>query len=150
MWMRGRVNRMVLAMVAARRLGMEDNLLGLAVRGRRSGTVYRFPVQYAVDDSGLVVVPGHADRKTWWRNLTEGPTEVEVMLDGSWHPATATVLRHGDRGRSAAVRTYGRRWPRVTVAHGQPVVRIGVRQHQARTPVGLSDRSRSTTAVRVP
>ena len=144
------MNSVVLAMIAARRLGMDDNLAGLAVRGRKTGTVYRFPVQYAVDDWGLVVVPGHAEQKTWWRNLRDGPTEVEVLLDGAWHPATATVLRHGDRGRSAAVSTYRRRWPRTEVTHHQPVVRVGVRQHQARTPVGLSERSRSTTAVPVP
>ncbi len=150
MTVRSRVNQVVLAMIAGCRLGTEDSMVGLAVRGRTTGTVYRFPVQYAVDDLGLVVMPGHAESKTWWRNLTDGPTDVEVLLDGSWHPATATVLCHGDRGRAAAVATYRRRWTRAVVAHDQPVVRVGVRQHHSRTPSGVRSRSRSTTAILVP
>ena len=65
---------------------------GLAVRGRRTGRVVRFPVQYAVDGDDLVVVPGHADRKSWWRNLRGEGAAVRVRLRGEdrtgWAVAT--------------------------------------------------------------
>jgi hypothetical protein len=143
-------NRVVLALVQARRFGMDRGTLGLAVSGRRSANIHRFPVQYAEDDAGLVVVPGHPEQKQWWRNLGAGPTELEVLLDGEWRVASAVVLGPGDRGRAAAVLTYRRRWPRIEVAQRQPIVRIVLVQHHSRMPAGLNDRSRSTTASREP
>ena len=50
----------------------------ITVRGRRSGAEYTLPVQYAEADGRIWVMPGHADAKSWWRNLL---TESDVNLD---------------------------------------------------------------------
>jgi hypothetical protein len=105
-------NRVVLAVLAspAHRL-LDRSLVGLRVRGVVSGIEFSLPAQYARADIGLVVVPGHAERKRWWRNLRR-PAPVEVLVAGRWRPGTAQVLRPGDE-RYDAVATYRRRWRRV-------------------------------------
>ncbi|MGH2578808.1 MAG: nitroreductase/quinone reductase family protein, partial [Actinomycetota bacterium] len=51
----------------------------ITVRGRRSGSEYTFPVQYAQTDGTIWVVPGHPERKTWWHNLApEAPVRVHL------------------------------------------------------------------------
>jgi hypothetical protein len=40
---------------------------------------------------GLVVLPGRADAKRWWRNLVD-PAAVEVLSGGTWSAATGVVL----------------------------------------------------------
>lgn len=60
----------------------------ITVRGRRSATEYTLPVQYAEADGRIWVMPGHADRKTWWRNLL---TESEVKLHVRGHEVHATA-----------------------------------------------------------
>jgi hypothetical protein len=125
-------NRVVLRLLGARRFGLDRHVVGLAVRGRRSGRVFRFPVQYAEDDAGLVVVPGGAERKTWWRNLRGGATPIEVLLAGRWQPAAAEVLRPDDPARAQALSTYQGRWPKVRLDPDAPVVRIRVETSTAR------------------
>lgn len=60
--------------------GLVDGALMLiTVRGRRSGRAYTFPVQYARDGDAIWVLPGHSERKTWWRNLSdEAPVKVRL------------------------------------------------------------------------
>ena len=101
---------------------MGRSLIGLAVRGLRSGDVYRFPVQYAEGDHALLVVPAHASGKTWWRNLRTS-TDVSVLVDGHWQPATGEVVLPGDARHRPLTDTYARRWPKVDVA-AEPIVRI--------------------------
>jgi hypothetical protein len=124
--------------------------VGLAVTGRRSGIVRRFPAQYAEDDSGMVVVPGQHERKTWWRNVRGEGTPIEALVEGRWAAATAYLLHPGDAGHAEALATYRDRWPRTPFSTAQPVVRVVTSQHHARTPRGLSARSRRTTASRAP
>jgi F420H(2)-dependent quinone reductase len=143
-------NRVVLALVGSRRLGMDRALVGLAVTGRRSGIIRRFPAQYAEDDSGMVVVPGQPESKTWWRNVRAVGSPVEALVDGRWDTATAYLLDPGDDGHAEALATYRDRWPRTPRSTDQPVVRVVITQHHARTPLGLSARSRRTTANRTP
>ncbi|MCW2761994.1 MAG: hypothetical protein JWR85_2195 [Marmoricola sp.] len=146
-------NRLVLALVKSQRFGMDRRLVGLAIRGRRSGVVRRFPTQYVTDVTGLVVVPGRPGRKLWWRNLPGSGAPIAVLFEGHWEAATARVLLPGDDGHAEALATYLRRWPKVAIAPDQPVVsvnRIVRDQHHSRTPRGLSARSRSTTGSRVP
>ncbi|HSK33415.1 MAG TPA: hypothetical protein VK903_08020 [Propionicimonas sp.] len=125
-------NRVVLALVESRRFGMDRALVGLEVRGRRSGRVFRFPAQYAAGPAGLVVVPGHAERKTWWRNLRGLPVPVDVLLDGRWETATAHLLLPGDPGLPAAIATYRERWPKVSLPPDQPAVVLEVAGRPAR------------------
>lgn len=127
LWMRSLdgqplVNRAALTMVAHRRLGLHRKLVGLGITGRRSGEVIQFPVQYAEHDTGLVVVPGHPEHKTWWHNFTSSDTSVWVLDGSGWHPAVGRLLLHGDDGHAAALAAYRRRWTRSEVPSEQPVV----------------------------
>lgn len=118
-------NRVVLDLLASPwRRGLDRSLVGLSVLGRRSGRSFRLPVQYAVDDAGLVVVPGRADRKSWWRNLGQPETPVGVLWSGDWVPGRADLLRPGDEGHAEALATYRHRWPRAHLPDSQIVVRI--------------------------
>lgn len=116
--------RVVLALLGspARRL-LGSGLVGLRVTGVRTGRTYAFPVQAASDDSGLVVVPGHPEGKTWWRNLRTR-SEVQVLRGGSWRPGTAAVLEPGTPAWDAARAAYLRRWPRVRVPAAAPIVTV--------------------------
>ena len=115
-------------------------IVGLAVRGRRSGVRHMFPVATAEDEAGLVVLVGHARRKTWWRNLMS-PTTVGVLRDGSWHEMTARVVVPGDPARAQAAVTYARRHPRASTDRAVLVrIRPGA---VAATPAPARDEARS-------
>lgn len=116
------VNRVVLALVGRRWLGLHHRLVGLRIRGRRTRRVLTFPVQYAVAGDDLVVVPGHADRKTWWRNLRVPGTPTEVLIDGRWVAAGAQVVMAGEHGYEDAVAAYRLRWPHAGPGVWEPVV----------------------------
>jgi hypothetical protein len=115
-------NRLALELLAARRLGLHERLVGLAVTVRRTGRVVRFPVQYARDGDDLLVVPGHAERKSWWRNLRDPGTPLEVLYDGRWVAAQAEIVQAGDLSYEAAVATYQLRWPHSEPSVWDPVV----------------------------
>lgn len=59
---------------------LSDRLLLLTIRGRKSGELYTFPVEYKQDLNHLTIVT-HADR-VWWRNL-EGGADLTVHLRGA-------------------------------------------------------------------
>ncbi len=101
------------------------SLVALRVRGASTGRAFELPVQYAGDEGGLVVLPGHPETKRWWRNLDE-PAAVDVLLDGVWQTGAGRLLRPGDPAYRPAVDAYRERWPRVTVPDGDPLVRIGL------------------------
>jgi hypothetical protein len=134
-------NRIVLALVARRRLGLDRSMVGLAVRGRRTGRVLRFPVEYASDGDDMFVVPGHAERKTWWRNVDHGGTHVDVLVAGSWLPAEAELLLPGDPEYVHAATTYRRRWRHFEPEVGEPVVVL------AGLGAGIAARSASLESV---
>jgi hypothetical protein len=129
-------NRVVLAAVKAQRFGVDDALVGLAVRGRRSGREFRFPVQYADSESGVVVIPGHADRKRWWRQLRDEPTPVQVLVGGRWTTVTAHLLLPGDSRLGPAMIAYRQRWPRAAVPPGQPAVLLDVTRSRSEARAG--------------
>ena len=81
----------------------------LTFRGRRSGRWYTTPVQYATDGDSLVVVPGHPERKQWWRNL-RGGAPVHVRLGGRELDAD-TALVEG-QAAAAPLAVYLDRFPR--------------------------------------
>lgn len=125
--MPGPVNRVVLRLLSGRRLGTDRVFVGLGIRGRRSGKVFRFPVQYVEEGNDLVVSPGHATSKTWWRNLSGGPTDLDVLLGGRWQHARGEVLRPGDAEYDRLRSSYVKRWPKAS-PEGEPVVRIQLDQ----------------------
>lgn len=93
---------------------VDRSLMLITVRGRRSGTPYTLPVQYAEAGGAIWVLPGHADTKTWWRNLLAG-SEVELHLRGQEVHATAQAFS-GDTSPSVVeegLATYFGRFPAV-------------------------------------
>lgn len=104
------------------------SLVGLRVRGTRTGAAFSFPVMYAVVGTAVVVVPGHPERKRWWRNLRHG-APVHVLLDGTWQPGFGDVLQPGTEGYDEALAAYRQRWPKVADLGG-PVVRIDLSQRR--------------------
>ncbi len=123
---------LVLLGLLRRRAGrrLSRSLLGLRVTGVRTGRLVELPVQYAVqptadprgaDGDALVVVPLHHERKTWWRNLRL-VAPVQVLYDGRWRPAYGRVVLPEDPAHGPALAAYTRRWPRVHVPPGQPLV----------------------------
>lgn len=120
----------VLGSKAHRLLGR--SFVGLRVTGTRSGVEFSFPTMYAVVGEAVVVVPGHPERKRWWRNLRHGAF-VHVLLDGHWQTGYGVVLTPEDAAYDAALAAYRQRWPRVPDLGGGPVVRVDL---QERPPAG--------------
>lgn len=83
-----RVNR---AMVLFWRLGLgrwlniwprgSGRIMVISHRGRRSGTLYRTPLNYAEVDGDVYCVAGFGRRSDWYRNARANP-HVEVWLPG--------------------------------------------------------------------
>ena len=126
----------------------DGGLVALAVTGARTGQVFRFPVEAAWwHPDRLVVLPGHPDRKTWWRNLRDGP-KVEVLLAGDWLPAEGSVLRETDPGWSSARAAYATRFPSVR-ALGDPLVVLTLTRDQGparQGPAAVGRTARSSLA----
>ncbi len=117
-------NRVVLGILGSRAHRLAGgSLLGLRVRGTRTGRHFAFPVAYAQASGLLVVFPGRPDTKCWWRNLVT-PTEVGVLRDGRWSWGYAELVRPDDPGYEQAVTTYRRRRPGVRIPSGAPMVVI--------------------------
>lgn len=115
-------HRLVLGSLVLRRVRAGAGLTGLSVTGIRSGRVFRFPVQTApLGTESLVVFPGHAERKSWWRNLRGGAV-VQVLDRGTWSTTSAFVLDPGSLEWSVARAAYTARWPRVSIIDGPLVV----------------------------
>ena len=116
--------RIVLAALQSRhRFGVPRGLIGLKVRGNRTGHWHTFPVMAAPSAGGLIVLPGRADEKRWWRNLCR-PSAVEICRSGVWEPADAWVVSVYDCSYPASRAAYRRRYPRATVPSQTPLVRI--------------------------
>lgn len=117
-------DRVVLSLVSSRGRGrLSGSVMGLRVRGRRTGEWHELPVQYARDEHDLVVFPGHPERKSWWRNLMD-PAPVQVLVDGSWHPATGRVVGPDDPSYPRSLHAYRHRYARAQVPPGSPLVRV--------------------------
>ena len=116
--------RVVLTLLASplHRL-LDRSLIGLRVRGVVSGRELTLPVMYAIDGSGLVVVPARPERKRWWRNLRRRAA-VTVLFDGHWRPGMGQVLQPEDAGFEKALACYQHRWPRAARSSTTPLVRI--------------------------
>ena len=106
-------NRIVLWLLRSPFSGvLEGAVVGLSLRGRRSGHTIELPVQYAVGDDAIWVWPSHAANKRWWRNLLE-PAPVELRLRGDTVTAVGQAVTEGAQdGR----RAYKARFPRAANA----------------------------------
>ncbi|NYD58055.1 hypothetical protein BKA08_002293 [Nocardioides marinisabuli] len=102
---------------------LDGDLVGVEVRGRRTGRTHQVPVRYAVDLEGaLVVVP--RDGTSWWCNVHRPTAAVEVLWQGEWLPAYAEPLVPGHPDHEEAWATYSLRWPRAHLPANGVVVRV--------------------------
>jgi hypothetical protein len=116
------LHRAILGYLTLRRAEAVAGWAALTVTGRRTGRRFTFPVMTApLGHTELLVLPGHPDRKTWWRNVD--PAWVVSVLDrGSWTTAKARLLRSGSPGYAVARSAYLARWPRAQIGTGLLVV----------------------------
>ncbi|UDF12255.1 nitroreductase/quinone reductase family protein [Antiquaquibacter oligotrophicus] len=117
----GRATLTLLESRVHRMLG--PTLIGLRVRGRRTGAVHELPVQYAPLDNEYVVWPSKHETKKWWRNLRD-PAAVEVLRDGVWLAGVGQVVPGGSAGWERASGAYRSRFPKIEVPADAPLVVI--------------------------
>jgi deazaflavin-dependent oxidoreductase (nitroreductase family) len=91
---------------------MSAAVLLITYRGRKSGREYTLPVQYVQDGETIYIVPGAAEKKTWWRNLRGGATVI-LRLRGKQKPGRAALLEGETDVESiaAAFTPYLKRFP---------------------------------------
>ena len=95
------------------------SLLLLTVRGTRTGREFTLPVQYVRENGTIWVIPGHAEGKTWWRNL-RSDVPVRVHVEGTDLTGTGRAIS-GDVDPEEVVRglrVYLRRFPAAARAVG--------------------------------
>jgi hypothetical protein len=54
-------------------------------RGRRTGRQVTLPTQYAEWGSGVVILAGRPDTKTWWQNFRTA-RDLDVLIRGGGRP----------------------------------------------------------------
>ena len=109
--------------------GLGGTFALLRVRGSKSGRIFEFPVQYARQGNLVIVYPGGAARKNWWRNLRRS-APLSVWIDGRWMPATGHAITGADTGYFEAHQIYGRRWPHIHVGENAVLTRIELPSHR--------------------
>jgi hypothetical protein len=82
------------------------------------------PAMFAVLDDHYVVVAGQPETKTWWRNFAGEGRPVTVTVAGRCRSCRARLVRPGSVEHRQALDTYRRRYPRVPVADGSPVLLV--------------------------
>lgn len=82
--------------------------------GRRSGRTVTTPTQYARFGDDVVIMVGHPERKTWWRNF-ETEHDLDVLVRRTWLPLRGRVVRGAEEPTVAAplLDAYLERFPRV-------------------------------------
>lgn len=85
--------------------------------GRRSGRVVTTPVQYASHGDDVVILVGHPQTKTWWRNFSS-ERGLEVLVRGEWVPMTGRAYQGADDAEVVAglLAAYLQRFPRAVKA----------------------------------
>lgn len=57
------------------------NLVLIGYRGKQTGLLREVPVGFVADGLDMLVLVGHADEKSWWRNM-KGGADVELHVEG--------------------------------------------------------------------
>ena len=99
-------------------------LVEIRYQGRRSGTWYSLPAQYALSverPADVVVYPGHPYRKVWWRSFLED-APCFLVLRGVEVSATGRVVEADHAQRTWAVDTYRGRFRKVRIRDEDPIV----------------------------
>jgi hypothetical protein len=90
-------------------------LVEVTYRTRSSGALVRFPAQYARVGSDVLVLPGHPERKRWWRTFRQ-PTHAVLRLPEGERAVIGRVVDEPDRAECLA--SYLRRFPSARRAVG--------------------------------
>lgn len=77
-------------------------IMVLTHKGRKSGRVYRTPVNYAILDGSVYCIAGFGHVADWYRNLLVNPV-VEVWLPDGWWQGEAEDVS-GDENRPQIMR----------------------------------------------
>ena len=64
-------------------------------RGRRTNREITMPTQYARHGDDVVILVGHPETKTWWRNFCSA-RDLSVLIQGQWTPMTACAVIGAD------------------------------------------------------
>lgn len=101
---------------------LDGSVMLLTVRGRRTGTEDTLPVQYAEEGGTIWVLPGHHERKRWWRNLLD-ESPVRLRLRGHEFDAVAQAFsgRANPSLAEDALAAYVRRFRAVGAGSGSSV-----------------------------
>jgi CBS domain protein/F420H(2)-dependent quinone reductase len=101
---------------------LSGSVLLLEYTGHRSGERHELPAMFAAAGDRLVVIAGRPGTKTWWHNFGRRPQAVTATVAGrrrtyrAVRPDAATDLYR------QALETYRRRFPRVSVPSGTPLI----------------------------
>ena len=111
MWFRNRLINPVVRLLLRSPLHrlLSGSLAILSYQGRKTGHWHSLPCMYARDGQDLYIIPGHPDRKVWWRNLRQ-PTPVRLRLQGHDLDGTATASSDPE-AVAAGLRRYLARYP---------------------------------------
>jgi len=82
-------------------------------RGRRSGTTFSTPTQYARRGDDVIILVGRPETKTWWRNFRQ-ERDLDVLIGGVWLPMSGRAVVGVDEPAAAAplLETYLERFPK--------------------------------------
>lgn len=105
---------------------LSGSTLLLDYTGRRTGGRYVLPIGFAQTGHELVLVAGHSETKTWWRNFHSEPQAVTLTLRGQATPATASRPTAGSKDYEQAMHAYRARFPRAPVDPASPVLLLRV------------------------
>ena len=89
-------------------------------RGRRTGREITMPTQYAELGDDVVIVAGHPDTKTWWKNF-RSERDVDLLVRGRWLPMRARAVLGAAEPAAVAplLDAYVARFPRSTKTLGE-------------------------------
>ena len=94
-------------------------------RGQRSGATFSTPTQYARHGDEVIILVGHPQTKSWWRNFRH-ERDVDVLVRGRWLAMKGRVVMGSDEPDTIAplLDAYVARFPKVarTIDCGQAVL----------------------------
>jgi len=82
----GRMNQLMVRLLQSRAHRLASRWFCLVrYTGRRSGRVFCTPTQYVEYGVDILILVGHAESKSWWRNFqTPGGHDLQVLVGGEW------------------------------------------------------------------
>ena len=124
---------------------MSASVLILTYRGCRSGKEYMLPVQYVQDGNNLFIVPGDAEKKTWWRNFKDG-LDVLLRLKGQFLSGCGILIEY-EANAEEIIKGLGLYFQRFPLSAKIYKVRIGLDGQP--NPADLLDAAKTIKMIRV-